>query len=183
MTDFLQLALYFFAAINPAAVAAAPPPPHRALLRSTVALGAAAGFALIAIAATCSGAILDALGVEPETFRVGAGVVLLVSGALMVWQGGAAHRGPWDGRGVAIFPLALPVIASPAALAAAISYGADDGAGRVAAAAAVVVAVAGLLLILRAGRYQAACDGVARVTGAALVAVAAGLIVDGVRAI
>lgn len=183
MTEFLQLAFYFFAAVNPAAVAGAPQPRGRALGREVIAAGALVGLAVLAVAAGLANPILDALGVEPETFRVGAGVVLLVSGALAVWQGSSAHQGPWDGRGAALFPLGLPVIATPAAVAAAISYGADDGAAKTVAAAAVIVAVAAALLVARAGRYQAATDAVARTTGAALVAVAAGLIVDGVRAI
>lgn len=183
MTEFLQLAFYFFAAVNPAAAAGAPEPRGRALPREVIGGGTAAGLAVIAAAAALSGPILDGLGVEPETFRVGAGVVLLVSGALAVWRGASPHQGPWEGRGVALFPLGLPVLATPAAVAAAISYGADDGASKTIAAAAVIVVAAAGLLGARAGRYQAATDAVARLTGAALVAVAAGLVVDGVRAI
>jgi small neutral amino acid transporter SnatA (MarC family) len=183
VTEFLQLAFYFFAAVNPAAVAGTPQPRGHALAREVIAGGALFGLAVLAAAAGLAEPILDGLGVEPETFRMGAGVVLLVSGALAVWQGAAAHQGPWEGRGAALFPLGLPVIATPAAVAAAISYGADDGAAKTMAAAAVIVAAASALLFARAGRYQAAIDGVARLTGAALVAVAAGLVVDGVRAI
>lgn len=183
MTQFLQLAFFFFAAVNPAAAAAAPQPRGRALPSEVIAGGVVFALALLGLAAGLSGSILDALGVEPETFRVGAGVVLLVSGALAVWRGGAAHAGPWDGRGAALFPLGLPVLATPAAVTAAISYGADHGAGKTIGAAAIVVVFSGLLVASRLGRYQAATDAIARLTGAALVAVATGLVVDGVRAI
>ena len=183
MTEFLQLAFYLFAAVNPAAAAGAPEPRGRALAAEVVAGAAAFAFLMLAAGAGFSDAILDALGVEPETFRVGAGVVLLVSGGLAVWRGSAPHDGPWEGRAVAIFPLGMPVLATPAAVAAAISYGADDGVGKTIAAAGLVLIAAAALLFARAGRYRAATDAVARLTGAALVAVAAGLIVDGVRAI
>jgi small neutral amino acid transporter SnatA (MarC family) len=142
----------------------------------------------VALAVTCGAAfaaepILDGLGVEPETFRVGAGVVFLVGGALAAWQGGAPHRGPWEGATAGVFPLGLPVLATAAAIAAAVTYGADRGEGETAAAAAIMLVVAALAIALRAGRWEAACDALARVTGGLLVMVAAGLIVSGVRAI
>jgi multiple antibiotic resistance protein len=183
VTEFLQLIVFMFAAINPAAAAAAPNPAGRTLELPVLGGGALFGLAVLASAAALSGPILDALGVEPETFRVGAGVVLLIGGGLSVWNGGAPHRGPWEGRGVALFPLGLPVLATPAAVAASISYGADKGELQTIAAIALVLAAAFALLYARAGRYHAVADGVARVTGALLIAVAAGLIVDGVRAI
>ena len=138
---------------------------------------------LLGGSAAFADSILDGLGVEPETFRVGAGVVMMMSGALAVWNGGAAHRGPWEGDRAALFPLALPVIATPAAVAAAISYGADRGQAEVLAAIVPVVLVCAGILAMRAGRFEAAADGVARITGGLLVIVAAGLIVSGVRAI
>ena len=183
MTEFLQLIVFMFAAINPAAAAAAPNPAGSRIELPVLAGGAGLAFAILAGAAALSGPILDALGVEPETFRVGAGVVLLIGGGLSVWNGGAPHRGPWEGRGVALFPLGLPVLATPAAVAASISYGADKGELQTIAAIALVLVAAFALLYARAGRYHAVADGVARVTGALLIAVAAGLIVDGVRAI
>ena len=183
MTDFLQLLVYFVAAVNPAAAAAAPKPPGKALEPAVLGGGVLVAAVLLGLAVLLAEPILDGLGVEPETFRVGAGVVFLVAAALAVWNGGAPHAGPWDGRGVAVFPLGLPVLATPAALAAAVTYGADEGSGKTLAAAGIALAVAGVLLAIRAGRREAAMDGIARVTGGVLAIVAAGLIVSGVRAI
>lgn len=183
MTDFLQTLAFVLLAVNPAAAAAAPRPHDRRLPSVAVLSGLAVALLLVLLAALLADPILDALGVEPETFRVGAGVVLLIGGALAVWNGGAPHRGPWEGPGVALFPLALPVLATPAALAAAVSFGADRGEGETVAAAAIAVAIAAAAIWLGLGRYQAATDAVSRTFGAALIAVAAGLIVDGVRAI
>ncbi|MGE0597833.1 MAG: MarC family protein [Dehalococcoidia bacterium] len=181
MTDFLQLFVFMFAAVNPAAAAAAPA--GKRLPIEVSAMGLGLGVALAGAAALLSNSILDGLGVEPETFRVGAGVVFLIGGALAAWNGGAAHRGPWEGRPAAVFPLALPVLATPAVLAAAVSYGVDRGKAEALLAAAICVGIAGVFVALRVGRFEAACDAVARVTGGLLILVAAGLIVSGVRAI
>ncbi len=181
MTDFLQLLVFMLAAVNPAAAAAAPS--GKKLPIDISGTGLALGVVLVGGAALLSQPILDGLGVEPETFRVGAGVVFLVCGALAAWNGGAPHRGPWEGRSAAIFPLALPVLATPAAFAAAVTYGVDRGEGQTLLAATICVGLAGALVAFRAGRFEAACDGVARLTGGILVVVAAGLIVSGVRAI
>ena len=183
MTDFLQLLVFLVAAVNPAAAAGSPEPEGRTLSARVLGGGAIVALVLVGGAALLADPILDGLGVEPETFRVGAGVVLLINGALAVWNGAAPHRGPWDGDRVAFFPLALPVLATPAALAAAVSYGADEGSGETLAAAAIALGIAVALLVARAGRFEAAMDGVARVTGGVLIMVAAGLIVSGVRAI
>ena len=183
MTDFLQLLVFLFAAVNPAAAAAAPSPPGKALPLVTIGVGLAVALVVVCGAALLSEPILDGLGVEPETFRVGAGVVFVVGGALTAWQGGAPHRGPWEGSTAALFPLGLPVLATPAAVAAAVSFGADRGEGEAMAAAAIVLVVAAALIAARTGRFEAATDGVARVTGGLLAVIAAGLIVSGVRAI
>ena len=183
MTDFLQLVVFFLAAVNPAAAAGAPSPAGRTFSARVLGVGAVVAVVLVGGAALLADPILDGLGVEPETFRVGAGVVLLVGGALAAWQGAAPHRGPWEGERVAFFPLALPVLTTPAALAAAVSFGADRGSGETLAAAVIAIGVAIGLLAGRAGRFEAAMDGVARVSGGVLVIVAAGLIVSGVRAI
>lgn len=183
MTDFLQLLVFMIAALNPAAAAAAPVPPGKRLGWDVIGGGTGIALVVCVSAAVFGDRILDGLDVEPETFRVGAGAVMLVTGGLALWNGGAPHRGPWEGRGAALFPLALPVLVTPAVLVASLSYGADRGAGETSMAIVVAMLLGAGLLAVRFGRFEAASDGVARVTGALLVVVAAGLIVDGVRAI
>ncbi len=183
MTGFLQLLVFMLAAVNPAGAAAAVGSPGSRLPRQVLALAWAGAVVALSLAAVLADQILNGLGVEPETFRIAAGVVLMVAGALSVWTGGTAHEGPWEGRGIALFPLALPVLVSPASLASVISYGADRSLAQVVGATAIALSAAGGMIALRAGRYAAAVDGTARVTGALLVAVGTGLIVQGVRAI
>ncbi|MEO8538162.1 MAG: MarC family protein [bacterium] len=182
MTEFLRVALFLVAAVNPAAVASAPPPGMR-LSRQVIVGGFAFAAIALGLAAILSSRILSGLGVEPETFRVAAGVVLMVGGGLAVWNGGSPHRGPWEGRGAALFPLGMPLLVTPGALAASISYGADHGAVRTVLGALIALTVAVGLLAGAAGRYRPVLDGVARVTGGLLIAIGVGLVVDGVRAI
>jgi small neutral amino acid transporter SnatA (MarC family) len=85
--------------------------------------------------------------------------------------------------GVAVSPLGLPVLAPASALAAAVTYGADRGEGEALAAGAIMVIAGAALIAVRAGRFEAVFDAVARVSGGLLVLVAAGLVVSGVRAI
>ncbi|MFN0093551.1 MAG: MarC family protein [Dehalococcoidia bacterium] len=178
MTETAQLIAIFIAAVNPAAVALAA---GRFEPRTALAGGLGA-LALLAVAAFAADAFLDALDIEPETFRIAAGVVLLASGAVVIWRARAGALEP-EGSPLAqaLSPIAFPLLFSPAVAAAALSYGADDGPAKTILAGAIglILAVAGLAL--GPGRARPVLDGVARLLGALLVAVAAGLIVEGVR--
>ncbi len=179
--DALRVIIAVFVAVNPAAAAGAVSgraTSIRTLAAATVV--AAAAYAGLAVGAD---AILDGLDVEPETFRVSAGLVMAAGGILAVVAGSAAHRGPADGGRAWLFPFLIPALVAPAGIAAVISYGADEGAGVASAGAILAVAVAGAATWTAAGRYAAAADALTRVMGAVLVAFAGGLAVDGVRAI
>ena len=187
MNTYLQLAVFFFAALNPASAALAmasrekaattPPAWQLALVGGAIALG------LYAAAAAGANRFLNALDIEPESFRVAAGVVMATAGAFAIWRGAPDPPGNDTGLDAAVFPVAIPLLVTPAGLAAAIAYGADEGAAITVSAALVPLALGVVLIALESKRLLAAFDAVTRVTGALLVAVAAGLIVDGVRAI
>lgn len=179
--DELRVIIAIFVAVNPAAAAGAvsgQPLPIRML--ATAAVVAAAAYAGLAIGAD---GILDGLGVEPETFRVSAGLVMAAGGILAVVAGSAAHRGPGDGTRTWLFPFLLPALVAPAGMAAVVSYGADEGAAVASAGGVLAVAVAAAATRIVGGRHAAAADALARVMGVLLVAFAGGLAVDGVRAI
>jgi small neutral amino acid transporter SnatA (MarC family) len=91
----------------------------------------------------------------------------------------AAHGTPLPWRS----SLALPVLATPATLAAAVTYGADRGEGETAVAAVIVLGVAAGLVAARIGRFESEVDALSRLTGAIMIVVSAGLVVSGVRAI
>ncbi len=183
MTDFIQLLVFFFAAVNPAAAAAAPSPKGVALKPAVLAGGTVVALLVVGAAALLAEPILDGLGGEPETFRVGAGVAFVAQGALVVLLGYQPHAGKWVGNEAAVSPLGLPVLATAAAISAAVTYGADEGQGKALAAGAIMVLGAAGLIAARAGRFEGVVDAAARITGALLVVVAAGLVVSGVRAI
>ncbi|MGE5596241.1 MAG: MarC family protein [Hyphomicrobiales bacterium] len=184
MTEYLRLLVVFFAAVNPAAVVLAASGvregPARAFVR-TAALGLAVAAVLYVVAVLVADSLLDFLDVAPETFRIAAGIVMATAGVFAVWRARVASgpgEGDWrDG----VFPLGIPLLAGPSGLIAALSYGADEGAAKAFFAAAPVLVVAAALLCTKAGRAHAAADAVARLTGALLVVIAAGLIVEGVR--
>lgn len=183
MTDFLRIAATLFVAISPAAAAVALASQPGRLGPRVVVLGATVAAAAYVVAALGADWLLDAVDIEPETFRVSAGLVMAVGGLFAVWTGGAGHAGDWEGRWVALFPLALPILVSPAGLAATISHSADGDTGMAIAAATIVVALAAGAVLARLGRFRATADGIARLSGALLVVFAGAMIVDGVRAV
>jgi multiple antibiotic resistance protein len=184
MSDELRLIVAFIVAVNPPAVALAlraALPRERWGWAAPLAVGVALALACYLAAVLTAGDFMDFLQVAPESFRMAAGLVMLVAGAYAVWRGrvaAAAGDGRWT---TGIFPAGIPLLAGPAALAAAISYGQDEGAGGTFAAAAIAVGLAALLTALPPGRWHAAADGLARLLGALLVVVAAGLMVEGER--
>lgn len=187
MNSYWQLLIFFFAAINPASAALALAGrgrvPGGRPAWQVAALGALLAAAVYAGVAAGADRFLEALDIEPESFRVAAGVVMATAGAFAIWRAAPeppGTNGEWDS---AVFPIAIPLLVTPAGLAAAITYGADDGGTKAFAALIIPLALGAALLGLRTRRANAALDGVSRVTGALLVAVAAGLVVDGVRAI
>ena len=187
MNTYWQLVFFFFAAINPAAIALAMDrrgedgDPRARWQLPAIGLAIAA----VVYGAVAFGAerILDGLDIEPESFRVAAGIVMAAVGVFAIWRGAPDTSGAGVGWQAAVFPLALPLLVSPAGLMAAVTYGADDGGGKAFGALAVSLAIAAVLLVSRLRRGMPALDAVARTTGALLVAVAAGLVVDGVRAV
>lgn len=185
--SFGLLVVVMFAAVNPFAAA-------MAVLRErghgqarpglmTSAFGAGIALGLLVLAAVGAEKLLGFLEVEPETFRVAAGVVMAAIGLRIAVFGAALPAGKSTGLEAAVFPLAIPLIAGPAVLMAAVSLGADEGVGRTVGAGAIAVGIAFALLVTPGTRQGGALDALARLTGALLVAAGAGLIVDGVRAI
>lgn len=190
MTDYLQLVVAFFAAINPAGVAATFAHAVRRGNPGTLAgrerqaaaiLGlAVAGVCYVVLAATAD-RLLDGLDIAPETFRIAAGTVMAVAGAFAMLKLGLAQEGAMPGVLAGLFPLALPLLASAAGLMAMVSYSVDEGRAIAVGAALPVVAVSAGMAYAYRQRWAPAAGAIAQLTGALLVAVAAGLVVDGIR--
>ena len=189
MTEFLRLAVLFIAAVNPAAAALAlATGAERTSGRPrwhVPAVGIAVAAACFVLAAVFATHILNSLAIEPESFRIAAGGVMAMVGAQVIWRGKAASMPPDGAEGwqVAVFPLAIPILAGPASILAAVSISADHGIGDTLGAAAIALGIAFVLLIARPERARPALDGIARLTAALLVAFAVALVISGIKAV
>jgi len=190
MTEFARITVILLLAMNAAAVSARVPPQISAMPagRRGAMLAAATAVAagVVALLAVLHGPLLDGLDVEPETFRVAAGVIAAVGG-LRVFAAPrrlAPTPGGWAG---ALTPLAFPLILTPELAVLGVSYAADDGIAKsMAALVAAGVLSCGLTVFLT-GRsdawHRTLIAGTARFIGAVLVVAGVGLVVDGVRSI
>jgi small neutral amino acid transporter SnatA (MarC family) len=168
------------AAVNPPAAAIALGVQKRQVV---MAAAAAITWVFSVVAAAASEALLDALDVTPETFRVAAGVVLGIVGARWLAFGARplAIDDASDGWGRLLVPLLVPVLITPQLAMVSISAGADDGTIVVGVAAAIslVLAWAAATTEARATVWEAGV----RFVGALAIAVALALAVDGIQAI
>jgi multiple antibiotic resistance protein len=185
VSEFVRAAVGMFAAVAPlgalpvfldARVSAEDRPRVLAMMFVTALL-------LLGAAAMVAQPFLDWLDISPENFQLAAGIIMLPQAVQLLWRGRTLSE---SDKG-AIVPLAIPLLAGPASLAAAMSYGTRFGeADAIGASAAVLMVTSGLLL---AGdgfqrRVGGAVIGVlARLNGALLVVIAIELAVDGVRSV
>jgi small neutral amino acid transporter SnatA (MarC family) len=182
--------LAMFAAINPAAAVLAfrgainsrwtTPEFGRQRLAIAV-VGAAVAVGLYALLAGAADDLLDALDIAPETFRIAAGIVMAASGVFAILRLGLADEDAAPGLFAGVFPLGIPLLATAAGLSAAVSFAADHGAGRTLAAAAVVSIATAALAWQYRDAWSPVAGGLARLIGALLVVLAAGLVVEGIR--
>jgi hypothetical protein len=153
----------FLAATNAgrfALASAADRPPTR-----SVALALLLGAGLVVLAVAFGDDLLDALDISPESFRIAAGLVLGTAGArTLVW--------PEPGPGP--FPA---VLVTPDLACLALSFGADEAAWKVFAAAAVALP----LLMAAIARPRGPMVVAAQFLAALELVVAVALIVSGVR--
>jgi multiple antibiotic resistance protein len=185
VSEFVRALLGIFAAVAP--LGAVPvfldahvPAPERSRVLAVM-FGAA--LALLAAAALLAEPFLDWLDVSPESFQLAAGVIMLPQALHLLWRG----RTLSDAGSGAVVPLAAPLLAGPAALAAAMSYATRFGEGEaIGASALVLLTSVGIMLGggWAASRTSAAVLGLlGRLNGALLVVIAVELIVDGVKSV
>jgi multiple antibiotic resistance protein len=164
---------------------------RRVALRGTaVAAVVLVGFALV------GEALLAWLGVGMAAFRIAGGLLLLVVAGEMLFErrnerraqrADSAAEGEADA--LAVFPLAVPLLAGPAALTAAVlmmSEQAGDTADQLTVLATLLVVITGAgALLLLASRVagllgRGAIDVVTRLLGIVLAALAIQFVLDGV---
>ena len=195
MGDLALLAIVFSAAMNgPASVASRPDALAEAghARRAVLSVGAwIAASAMLAAAVLLRGPLLDVLDISLPTLQIAAGVVMVVGALRPLAQGRAiddATASLLDGSPrAAIAPLAMPLIASPAAIAAAMAYSERAGEGLTMAVAAAIAGFTALSLgvepIPQSGHRRAFGAIFSRLAAVVLLVAAVALIVDGVQAV
>lgn len=188
MTDYWELLVVFAAAMNPPAIGAVATSfgGARRPRAASVAIGWTVGVAVTLLAALGARRFLEGLELSPETFRIAAGAILVVTGARETWRGGpplvALPERAWE-RG--IYPLGLPLLASPAGLAATIGLAAHDavGSGKALAAAVPMLTVGAAAALLAGDRSLGVWRAAAQLFGALAVVVGVAFVISGVRAV
>jgi hypothetical protein len=133
---------------------------------ATVGLALVGGAALAFVAVLFADDLLDALTINPESFRIAAGIVLAVTAVrTLLWPRAAA--GPF-----------AAVLITPELACLALSFGADEALGRTLGAAAVAMAVAALAAAIRMPIPAALT---AQLLAALQVVVAVALAISGMR--
>jgi len=142
--------------------------------------GAVAAAVLGVVAALVATTLLDALSIEPESFWIGAGIVLAGIGLVRIvlpvggWE--PVAEGPWSW----LVPVAYPVLLRPDMVLALMAAGSHDDALWAIAGAAVALGV--VVAGLDRGR-PSVWRATARLTAALQVVLAVALVIDGVRAV
>lgn len=173
----------FVAALNPPRTRLGlPEEANRRIRFVTTTAGVLIGIAILTGIAVAGEPALDALEVSPETFRIAAGLVLVIAAAWMLYRSSPPDEPLAPGRLAALWPVAYPRVVSPESLALSITVGASDGLGGVLPGLAVA---SGALLLLGAVpttmivRRLLAATG--RILAVVLVVAGVWLILQGVR--
>ena len=135
--------------------------------------------------------IFSLFGINIDVFRIGGGVILMVCAISLIWgrAGAADDNGDDPGHDIAVVPIAIPMAVGPGTAAGLIVIGLENHGlwmtvSNLSALAFATALLAGLLLLgTRAERRQKR-RGIAiitRLTGLFLSAIAAGMILDGVK--
>ncbi|MBK9131549.1 MAG: MarC family protein [Gammaproteobacteria bacterium] len=132
--------------------------------------------------------IFSLFGITLDAFRIGAGVLLMLSAIALVQGRTGAADAAREGD-VAVVPLAMPIIVGPATTGTLLVLGAelDTLAAKMIGSLALLLAVACVAAILLAGSYIQRCLGVrgisilSKLTGLILAALAAQMIMTGIQ--
>jgi small neutral amino acid transporter SnatA (MarC family) len=149
------------------------------------AIGGAIGGLAVCAAGAIGGPLLDALDITDPSFRVAAGIVAALTGAIDIFRRPPSPEPALPGRRAALVPVAIPAVARPALLVVALGAGAEPGVLVAAAGMAIGVAsMVGLVATVPVeGPKGRALRWAGRLFAAALVATGVILTLDGVMAV
>lgn len=167
-------------------------PEHRRRIQAV--RGVALGAAILFVFAFVGDTLLEALGIGLPAFRIAGGVLLfLVAVDIIFGRPSNVRPTPEDApdahEDIAVFPLAIPLIAGPGALATVLLYTSGAESGETAIFLGVMLLVLALTLtsLLLAPRImgifgESGSDVFSRVLGVLLAALAVQFVIDGVLA-
>lgn len=135
--------------------------------------------------------IFSLFGINIDVFRIGGGVILMVCAISLIWgrAGAADDNGDDPGRDIAVVPIAIPMAVGPGTAAGLIVIGLENHGlwmtvSNLSALGVATALLAGLLLAGTRAERLLRRRGIAiitRLTGLFLSAIAAGMILDGVK--
>lgn len=172
----------FLATVNRSNLA---PPVSRTAL-----FGSAGAFIVLVIASLLSGPFLGLLDVSAESFQFAAAAIMAPPALRLLGNGDSMS--PLSAREDSgsrfwLVPIAMPLLAGPAAIAAAIAYAGRFGEDTATVASAVVLAASASILLagplLERLVHRAGLTLLGRLSGALLIVIAVELAIDGVRSV
>lgn len=174
---FAFLVFAFVAAVNPCRLLLALPE-----RRAAAALGALLALAAVAGIAALGGALLEALAISPESFRLGAALVLALEGARALVLARPGAEPELAGLKAAVVPVAFPLLLSPGVVALAVAAGGDDvEAEAVGALAVALAALLAVTLVPRGARADSLLVAGGRLLAALEIAAGVALAVGAIR--
>lgn len=145
------------------------------------ALGGALGAVLAIVAALSSTALIDAADVSEPAVRLAAGVVGVIAGMLALVRSPPSPEPGFAGWRVAIVPVAIPLVASPALLVVCLGAHADHGVGPVLAGLAFGLALHTMLAAVAPGdSRELVLEWAARVLSTALIVLGGLFVISGI---
>lgn len=165
--------------------------------RATAVRGTLLGGAILLVFALAGGVLLGALGIGIPAFRIAGGVLLFLLALDMIFASPTGMRSKSVREqeeasyenDVAVFPLAIPLLAGPGAITTVLLYAGGRGAGETAVlvgvlAAVLLLALAAMLLATRVMELfgETGANVLSRVLGVLLAALAVQFVLDGVTA-
>ncbi len=162
---------------------------YDAARRRRLALAVSAAVAVTGLVLFFAGRqIFSVFGITLDSFRIGAGVLLFLSGIRLVHGSPGAAGTTGDGD-VAVVPLAIPILVGPATTGTLLVMGAELNTlwAKAVGCLALLLAVACVGAVLLAGSFIQRCLGtrgiaiLSRLTGLILAAIAAQMIMTGIQ--
>ena len=175
--SFAFLAFALVAAVNPCRLRLALPE-HR----QAVALGMLLALGAFAAIAALGGRLLDALDISPESFRLGAALVLALEGARALVFARPAGEPELAGLKAGLVPVAFPLLLTPGVVALAIAAGGDGVEAEAVGALALALALTlGATLLPRGTRADALLAAGGRLLGALEIVAGVALAVEAIK--